>query len=298
LIRHEQQGPADLTAAQFCRQAVQSSDIYVGVIGLRRGFEPDGVRSITEMEFDWAGDAGIPRMIWLSPDHLRMDAAPMEDSALLRRQQTFRDRVLQSVIVARTGFEAPAQLALEVENHLLAHFVAGTLAGPELGGSQRFLRDQLTGALEQAALSGQLDLNAAMVNPRAFDSALLLQQLGRRASVLEARARGNPKSAEALNPQIASTFRDMAVLASIEAPDAALPLYEKALNFAPDHVATRIGYGHWLRRLGCAGEAGAAYRTAGRQARKMGQRPLEAQAVHSHALLEGARGHRGGVSKR
>jgi tetratricopeptide (TPR) repeat protein len=289
-VRHEQNGPADMTAVDFCREAIHSSNIYVGLIGLRRGFEPHGGSSITEMEFDWAGEASIARMVWLTPDDFSMDGRQAESAAVRQRQQDFRERIMRSIIVARTGFESPSQLALEVENHLLAHFAAGDLAGQGPGGNQALLRRQLAEALEQAAISGEIDLDRILTNPAALNRAGLLQQLDRRTCALELRARDNPKTAAALKPQIASSLRDMAALASLEAPEAALPLYEKALRFDPGHVATQIAYGDRLRRLGRIEEANAAYRAAERQARKTGQTLLQAHASHSRALLEDAQG--------
>ena len=56
-VRMEDFGPQDASAVEFCRKQVQDAEIFVGLIGLRRGCEPDGdnaKRSITEMEYDCA----------------------------------------------------------------------------------------------------------------------------------------------------------------------------------------------------------------------------------------------------
>ena len=60
-VRQEDFGAQNAGAVEFCRQKAQEADMFVGLIGLRRGWEPDGdneKRSITEMEHDWARDAG------------------------------------------------------------------------------------------------------------------------------------------------------------------------------------------------------------------------------------------------
>jgi hypothetical protein len=59
-VRQEDFSAQDAGAVEFCRQKAQEADMFVGLIGLRRGWEPDGdneKRSITEMEHDWARDA-------------------------------------------------------------------------------------------------------------------------------------------------------------------------------------------------------------------------------------------------
>jgi tetratricopeptide (TPR) repeat protein len=56
-IRREDFGAQDAGAVEFCCQKAQGADLFVGLIGIRRGWEPDGdnaKRSITEMEHDWA----------------------------------------------------------------------------------------------------------------------------------------------------------------------------------------------------------------------------------------------------
>jgi hypothetical protein len=55
-VRQEDFGAQNAGAVDFCRKKAQDADMVVGLIGLRRGWEPDGdneKRSITEMEHDW-----------------------------------------------------------------------------------------------------------------------------------------------------------------------------------------------------------------------------------------------------
>ena len=54
-IRQEDFGAQDASAVEFCCRQAQEADLFVGLVGLRRGWEPDGDtarRSITEMEHD------------------------------------------------------------------------------------------------------------------------------------------------------------------------------------------------------------------------------------------------------
>lgn len=291
-LRHEDSGPADLTAVEFCREAIQSSDIYVGLIGLRRGFEPDGRCSITEMEFDWAGERGIPRMVWLTPDNFVGAGNSREADALVARQQAFRERVRLSVIVSSKGFGSPEQLALEMENHLLAHLIAGYYAGGEDGSGNSFFETQVASAFEQAAANQNFDLNQIAENPEAFDPVELLDHIGRHVETLEAQIRANPGLYGGLNVEFAACLREMAALASLVAPERTLSLFENALKHDPGHILTRLGYGDWLRRTGQPDAAEKQYVLARQNARAARQKPLEAQAYFSLALLKGSQGHR------
>ncbi len=59
-VRQEDFGAQNAGAVEFCRKQAQDADMFVGLICLRRGWEPDGdneKRSVTEMEHDWAREA-------------------------------------------------------------------------------------------------------------------------------------------------------------------------------------------------------------------------------------------------
>jgi tetratricopeptide (TPR) repeat protein len=107
----------DNKPADYCRDKVRGCDVYVGLIGLRYG-SPVRDRpevSYTELEFDTATAAGLPRLVFL----LDEDAAvpiPLgrlidADPEFLARQRAFRARLAESGVM--TGKVAsPEQLEL------------------------------------------------------------------------------------------------------------------------------------------------------------------------------------------
>ncbi|MGH9217348.1 MAG: DUF4062 domain-containing protein, partial [Acidimicrobiales bacterium] len=61
-------GARDQRSPEVCRAEVLGCDIYLGVIGFRYGTVVpglDGGVSYTEFEFDVAGQAGMPRLVFL-----------------------------------------------------------------------------------------------------------------------------------------------------------------------------------------------------------------------------------------
>jgi hypothetical protein len=112
-------GARDKQPASFCEFKVRECDVYVGLIGLRYGSpvrdRPDV--SYTELEFDTATGAGMPRLVFLLDDRapLPIPAARLLDAdpGLQSRQRAFRQRVLDSGIMA-VFVTSPEQLQLEL----------------------------------------------------------------------------------------------------------------------------------------------------------------------------------------
>ena len=103
--------------ADYCQATVRGCDIYVGLIGLRYG-SPVRDRpevSYTELEFQAATEAGLPRLVFLLDEDAAVPIPPGRlldrDPGLQARQRAFRATVLESGITA-SKFSSPEQLEL------------------------------------------------------------------------------------------------------------------------------------------------------------------------------------------
>jgi tetratricopeptide (TPR) repeat protein len=107
----------DNKPAEYCQARVRDCDVYVGLLGLRYGTpvrdQPEV--SYTELEFDTATEAGLPRLVFLLDEDT---AVPIPPGRLLdadpdwqARQRAFRAEVLGSGITAGK-FASPEHLEL------------------------------------------------------------------------------------------------------------------------------------------------------------------------------------------
>jgi len=131
-VRQEDFGARNAEAVAFCCERARAADLFVGLIGMRRGWEPEGdigKRSITEIEHDCAKDAGRKRFIWVSPDNFPVPGNIHETRAEYRRQLAFRARVMAGgeIIVSQKGFTSPEDLASTVVEQLLVHVMTSDL---------------------------------------------------------------------------------------------------------------------------------------------------------------------------
>ena len=112
---------ADLPAAGLCRERVRSCDVYVGVLGTRYGsVVPDlPPVSYTELEFDTATEAGLPRLVFVLDTDAAATGIPLSrliDMESGARQEAFRRRVQASLVTQ--PFADPATLGQLVERSL------------------------------------------------------------------------------------------------------------------------------------------------------------------------------------
>ena len=113
---------ADLPAAQVCADRVRGCDVYVGMLGTRYGSpvrdKPEV--SYTELEFEAATEAGLPRLVFLldtGADDVGIPVSGLIDREFGARQDAFRCRVRDSGLVTGS-FASPDGLGRLVERSL------------------------------------------------------------------------------------------------------------------------------------------------------------------------------------
>jgi hypothetical protein len=125
---------ADQPAAQLCAERVRGCQVYVGVLGTRYG-SPVRDRpevSYTELEFEAATAAGLPRLVFLldtSAADVGIPLTELIDHAFGARQEAFRSRVQASGLVTQS-FASPHQLGRLVERSLTELAEADRHPGP------------------------------------------------------------------------------------------------------------------------------------------------------------------------
>lgn len=171
----------DASSLQLCEDRVRGADLFVGLIGHCFGTAPPEApqRSYTMLEWDWACDAGLPRLMHLAPSsfsmpHDVMAAETPEGQAL---QSAFREQDLAGTHAGQPdAWQNPDRLATHVViavSQKLAEMEADTQPGFSKAGLEADLYRRLLELTEERERTAEdratLDQEKAAVEAKLAD---------------------------------------------------------------------------------------------------------------------------------
>ena len=125
-------------SAAYCQRRVRECDVYVGLIGLRYGTPVRDRQEVsyTELEFDTATEAKLPRLVFLLDQEAALPIPAVRlidrDPELQARQRAFRDRLLGAgIMVAKVA--SPEELELNLLHALQQSRPESAPGGHRLG---------------------------------------------------------------------------------------------------------------------------------------------------------------------
>jgi tetratricopeptide (TPR) repeat protein len=94
--------PADTDGAvALCKEKVLASDVYVGILAHRYGWQPYDAESITHMEYQWATEKGIPRLIFIIDEDHPWPPKLIEDGDKKKRLTDFKNHLMDTYVIRK-----------------------------------------------------------------------------------------------------------------------------------------------------------------------------------------------------
>lgn len=162
-----------------CTQDVRACDLYIGILGQRYGWVPDGeddssAKSITELEFDACREGGlkIPRLIFvktteagIKPEHI--DALSHKKTA--DRMESFLNRSAkeQTPYPFKALDDLRAEVRIRVKEKADAYHREHSTAGPTILGGARSRKNQLIPVMVATAKGTDYQLFQRITSPGA-----------------------------------------------------------------------------------------------------------------------------------
>jgi hypothetical protein len=185
--------------AQVCRDAVRSAAVFVGIVGFRYG-SPVRDRpelSYTELEFEEAGMAGLPRLVFLLGDDTEGPKELFQDIEHGARQEKFRNLLPHSGITVTTvtspeGLETALYQALVQPGHGGSGITAGwrvsVFAVPPLRGDEVArpgLMEDLVEAVTRTGAASAMGMTTGLWGAGGFGKTTMARLLVHREEVTE-----------------------------------------------------------------------------------------------------------------
>ena len=157
----------DAKPADVCRAEVRAANVYILIAGFRYGSpvrdQPE--LSYCELEFEEAGEEGLPRLVFLIGEEAEGPAALFRDPDFGPRQDAFRARLLDCGLVIQV-VNSPGKLEAAVLHALvtLPHCApqSGTVAGAATERASSSVRTKGGGSIMRA--DGMLSVRSASID--------------------------------------------------------------------------------------------------------------------------------------